>query len=99
MQETYAHELERQTVIISAMPNGRGERMPVGTFLQVHLTNGMAIQNVTRIDFDPIIVCKSIYATLTLLHLVCGITEECIRVEVAHVDEVPAIVREERHAD
>lgn len=95
-EETYASELVGQTVIISSMPEERSKKKPVGYYLSVHLLNGIAIQNVTRVDFEPIIVNKPIYATLTLLHLYRGRnpTEEQVRVQ-AYI-EIPAIVKEER---
>lgn len=94
MEETWARELEGQTVIIK-----HGARKPVGYYLSVHLLNGVAIQNVTRVDFEPVIVDQPIYATLTLLHTHRrhGVTHEQVRVQ-AEID-IPAIVREERHEE
>ena len=93
MQETYAHELEGQTVIISSASK---DNRPVGFFLSVNLLNGEAIRNVSRVDFDPILPNEQVYATLTLLHPhKNNVTEEQVRVQVAEYS-IPAIVREER---
>lgn len=103
MKETYAHELEGQTVIISSMPTpARGEKMPIGHLLAVYFKDtGMKINNVIRIDFEPILPEYPIMATLTLLHVVpysedeSGLVEERVRVE-SDIN-MAAIVQEEKH--
>lgn len=98
MEETYAHELEGQTVIISSMSDEQGKRKPVGYALQVKLLNGVKIQNVTRVDFEPILPNQPVFATLTLAHIEGGnLREEQVRVQT-YVD-IPAIVKEERHTN
>lgn len=105
MEETYAHELEGQTVVISSKPDQQGKQAPISYLLQVHLLNGLAIQNVMQVDFEPLFAAKPIYATLTLAHLTNfddwpngdDLTEEKVRVQV-HLDGIPAIVKEESTA-
>lgn len=105
MEETWARELEGQTVIIFSMPTpARGEKMPIGHLLAVYFKDtGIKINNVIRIDFEPILPEYPIFATLTLLHVVpynedsSGLVEERVRVE-ADIN-IAAIVREERHEE
>ncbi len=104
MEETYAHELEGQTVIISSMPQDE-TRKPVGYALQVRLLSGVLIQNVIRVDFEPILPNSVIYAALTLVHadgtrwreLNEGLYREQVCVQT-HID-IPAIVKEEKHTN
>lgn len=102
MRETYAHELEGQTVIIETVPQTDGKRHPIGYKLRVRLESGLVIDNVARIDFAPILPNEPIRATLTLAHWRewhSGPDDESAleRITVDARLSMAAIVEEEKH--
>lgn len=72
MQETYAHELEDQTVIIETAPGTDGKRKPFGFMLQVRLEeSGLVVPNVSSINISPMPLVPNamITAEITLCHI------------------------------
>lgn len=72
MQETYAYELEGQTVIIETAPDKDGKRKPLGFMLQVRLEeSGLVIPNVSFINISPMPLVPNalITAEITLCHI------------------------------